>query len=165
MIIRLAEYMDLFAINEIYNQAIDNRISTADLFHISIEDRIKWFDEHNSELFPILVAEIGDDIVGWISLSPYRKGREGLKSNAEVSYYIHNDFQKQGIGSILMTEILELAKKLNYRNIFAILIDQNIGSIKLLEKFSFQRWAFLPNFVEIDGKIYNHVYYGLEIGN
>ena len=163
MIIRLAEYMDLFAINEIYNQAIDNRISTADLSHITIEDRIKWFDGHNSELFPILVAEIGGEVVGWISLSPYRKGREGLKANVEVSYYIHNDYQKQGIASKLMAEMICYSRKLNYRNLFAILIDANIGSIKLLEKFSFQKWAFLPEFVEIDGNIYNHVYYGLKI--
>ena len=163
MEIRCAEIGDLKIIIEIYNQAIDTRISTADLVHINYLDRRDWFFEHTPEQFPILVAEIESKVVGWISLSPYRKGREGLKKNAEISYYIHNDFQKRGIGSILMTEMLELAKKLNYRNIFAILIDQNIGSIKLLEKFSYHRWAFLPNFVEIDGKIYNHVYYGLEI--
>ena len=163
MKIRFAEIDDLRTIVEIYNQAIDTRISTADLVHINYLDRRDWFYEHTPNQFPILVAVIENQIVGWISLSPYRKGREGLKNNAEISYYIHNDFQKRGIGTILMTEMLKLAKKLNYRNIFAILIDANIGSIKLLEKFSFQRWAFLPNFVEIDCKIYNHVYYGLEI--
>lgn len=163
MIIRFAHIVDLKSIVEIYNQAIDTRISTADLIHINPNDRKDWFNEHTPEQFPILVAEIDGQIVGWISLSSYRKGREGLRHNAEISYYIHNDFQKRGIGTNLMNNMLVLAKKLNYRNIFAILIDENIASIKLLEKFSFQKWAFLPNFVEIDGNIYNHVYYGLEL--
>ena len=163
MTVRLANINDLEAIIEIYNQAIDNRISTADLFHINPSDRNEWFMEHTKDKFPILVAEVENHVVGWISLSPYRKGRGGLKYNAEISYYIHNMFQKRGIGSTLMSEMLKLARELDYRNIFAILIDENIGSIKLLEKFSFERWAFLPNFVEIDGNIYNHLYYGLQL--
>ncbi|MEZ5023664.1 MAG: hypothetical protein R2728_10480 [Chitinophagales bacterium] len=48
--------------------------------------------------FPIYVLEIDGKVIGWISLSAYRKGRNALRYNAEVSYYIHQDFQQQGFG-------------------------------------------------------------------
>ncbi len=163
MVIRIAEYSDLNSINNIYNQAVDNRISTADLEYISMLSRIEWYNNHSSDSYPILVAVIDNDVVGWASLSPYRKGRGALVGNVEVSYYIHNQFQRMGIGSKLLSNIIEFAIKLNYKNIFAILISENKGSIRLLEKFNFKKWAVLPEFVEIDGNVYDHLYYGLRL--
>ena len=163
MIIRVAELNDLSQIDEIYNQAIDIRCATGDTQYLSAEERLIWFNAHPSGKYPILVAESDSKVIGWISLSPYRKGREGLKSTVEVSYYIHNDFKRQGIGSVLLNKILQIAENIGYKTIIAILFQTNVGSVKLLEKYGFLFWGILPDVVEIDSKIYSHVYYGLKI--
>jgi len=56
--------------------------------------------------------------------------------------------------------MMKTAKKLGYKTIFAIVLDKNIGSTKLLEKNNFEKWGFLPEVAEIDGKNLGHVYYG-----
>jgi phosphinothricin acetyltransferase len=142
--IRVANYNDLFAINEIYNQAIDTKSSTADLVHISITERIKWFDEHSDSKYPVFVYQIDDKVVGWMSVSPYRKGRKALDSVVEVSYYLDKNYQRRGIGSNFIEYILNKSSKYSFKFIICIILEINTGSIKLLEKFGFERWAYLP---------------------
>jgi phosphinothricin acetyltransferase len=44
-----------------------------------------------------------------------------------------------------------------------MLIQNNEGSIKLLEKFGFERWGCMPEIVEFKGDKFDHLYYGLHI--
>ncbi|MBP9718224.1 N-acetyltransferase [Candidatus Gracilibacteria bacterium] len=162
ILIRDAVEKDLKEIVEIYNQAIVAKISTSDIATFNVEDKREWFEEFSKE-YPILVAEYEGKVVGWISISPYRKGREGLKNTIMVSYYVHNEYKRKGVGDKLLKEMLERSKALGYKNIFGIIFDINIGSIKLLEKNGFKRWALLPDVVEIEGRIYSHLYLGRKI--
>ena len=161
--IRYASKKDLKEIVEIFNQAIRNRTSTGYLTEVTIEERKEWFFEHIQEKYPILVAELNKKIVGWINIDPYRKGRKAFKKTAEVSCFVHNEFKRKGIGEMLLHTMMQTAKKLGYKTIFAIVLDQNIGSRKLLEKNNFEQWALLPDVAEIDRKILSHVYYGKKL--
>jgi L-amino acid N-acyltransferase YncA len=102
MKIRIAQQADLAQIVEIYNQAVASRAATADLDPIEPGDRVQWFEEHAPEKYPVYVAEVDDKVVGWCSLSPYRRGRMALRYTAEISYYIHEDHRRTGIGSALV---------------------------------------------------------------
>lgn len=161
--IREIALKDLAAVNVIYNQAVNASFQTADTKPISDLDRLQWLEAHQLDNFPIYVLEIDGKVIGWISLSAYRKGRNALRYNAEVSYYIHQDFQQQGYGSQLLTFIIKKAKALNFKTLFAILLDRNTASIKLLEKIGFEKWGVLPNVADFDGMECSHLYYGLRI--
>ncbi|MBN1599283.1 MAG: N-acetyltransferase [Bacteroidales bacterium] len=161
--IKNAKYNDLKEIVEIYNQAIRTRHSIGFLNEFKVDERTDWFMEHDQGRYPILVARYDKKVVGWVSLSPYRKGRQAFNKAVEVSYFIHEDFQKMGIGTLLLKEILHIARRLSYKNVVAIIFDINLGSVKLLEKFGFERWGFLPDIAEIDGVKINHCYYGLKL--
>jgi L-amino acid N-acyltransferase YncA len=163
LFIRLAQAKDLIAINDIYNQAIDTRCSTGDHSHVTIEQRESWFISHNPEKYPVLVCENNNEVIGWVCLSPYRHGRTGFKYTIEVSYYVSNNHKKKGIGSLLLEAIILKAKELNYKTMIAMLFETNTGSVKLLEKYGFQKWGCLYNVIEIDDIKYNHLYYGLKI--
>lgn len=165
MKIRLANRKDLIQINEIYNQSIPSKSSTADLDPITIEERQKWFKQHNNYKYPVFVAELGDKISGWISLSPYRPGRMALQYTAEVSYYIHQDYQSKGIGIKLLDFVINNSYKYQIKNLIAILLEHNVPSIKLLEKFGFEKWGLMPDIVNFSGEEYGHLYYGLRINN
>lgn len=119
--IRLASLKDLNRIIEIYNQAVKTKSSTADINPIKVKDRINWFKEHKQEKHPIYVAETEGKVVGWISLSQYRKKREALKYSAEISYYIDNDYQKKGIGTKLVDYIIKQSVILGIKNLVAII--------------------------------------------
>ncbi len=161
--IRCASEKDLIEIVEIFNQAIRTRTSTGYLKEVTVEDREEWFFEHIQEKYPILIAEKNNKIVGWISIDPYRKGRKAFEKTVEVSFFVHNDYRRKGIGDQLLRRMMETAKKLGYSIIFAIVLDKNIGSRKQLEKNNFEQWAFLPDVAEIDGNTLSHVYYGKKL--
>lgn len=158
--IRPATLADLPRIVEIYNQAILKKGLTADLDVQKVEDKQSWFESHVPERYPIFVAVKGDEILGWVSLSPYREGRKALAKTTEVSLYLEEKFIGQGIGSALMQQVLADAKQLGYNNIIAILIANNEKSIGLFTKFKFLQWGLLPNIVEIGEERFNHCIYG-----
>lgn len=162
--IRHAVPADLSAIAEIYNQAIAYGGCTADTFPPGESYWQMLLDEHPAEYFPLLVAGYNGKVVGWLSISPYRKGRHGLRFTAEVSYYVHTDFQSRGIGSMLMQEALDMASVLGLKTYIAILLDANQASIRLLERYGFARWAHLPGVADFEGREMGQYYYGRRLG-
>lgn len=163
MSIKLAEYKDLEALVEIYNQAIETHRCTADMDTFSVEERISWFEEHQSLEYPIYVYEVDNRVVGYLYFTGYRPGRRAMRYTAEISYYIHNDYQRQGIGTKMMEFAIEKSKEMNLKNLIAILLEWNIPSLRLLEKFGFKEWGYLPQIAYFDGKVCSHLYYGLKI--
>jgi L-amino acid N-acyltransferase len=164
MSIRLAEYKDLEAVVEIYNQAILTHRSTADMDTFLAKEKITWFEEHLQSLdYPIYVYEVDAKVVGYLYFTGYRPGRRAMRYISEISYYIHNDYQRQGIGTKLMTFAIEKGKELNLKNLVAILLEWNIPSLKLLKKFGFEEWGCMPGIADFDGEICSHMYYGLKI--
>jgi len=163
MNIRIAERKDLEAIVEIYNQAISAGQKTADLTPFATDDRKQWFEGHPPDKHPIIVAEEKEQVVGYLTLSAYRSGRNALRHTAEVSFFIHFEYHRQGIASSLLNYAIEICPTLKIKTLFAILLDSNQGSISLLEKFGFEKWGHMPRVAEFDGVEVGHLYYGLRI--
>lgn len=161
--IRKATIDDLARLTEIYNQAIESRNATADIEPLTTEQRKPWLKEHLTLRTPAYVFTADGQVVGYCTLSAYRAGRKGLESVAEVSYYIDRRYHRRGIGSLLLAHAIQEAKKLGYRNLLAILLSCNAGSIALLEKHGFKNWGTLPGLVRIDDRVYDHLYYGLNL--
>ena len=163
MKIRSAKREDLEMIAEIYNQAIAAGQKTADISPITAGERQSWFEDHAPSQYPILVAEKSGAVVGYLTISPYRPGRAALRHTAELSYYTHFDHHHQGIASRLVAHAIELSSSLQIKTFFAILMDSNEGSIRLLEKFGFAKWGHMPRVAEFDGIEVGHLYYGLRL--
>lgn len=160
--IRIAQPPDLESIVSIYNFAVRSKFETADTRELQWPKRISWFNSHD-ENYPIFIYKTDGKIAGWISLSPYRPGRKALRYTVEISYYVHPDFKRQGIGSKLLLHALEEARKRKYKSIFAIILDRNIASIQLLIKNGFSKWGHLPGIADFDGEECGQVYYGVRL--
>ncbi len=161
--IRKIEIRDIEAVNEIYNQAVIAKYQTADTEIISLNDRKKWFLDHDMDTYPVFVYEEQQQVVGWVSISPYREGRKALRYTAEVSYYIHKAWQRKGLGSQLLKYAVDKAPEYGFKTLVAILLGANSGSIHLLEKFNFEKWGVLPDAADFDGDECDHLYYGLRL--
>lgn len=163
MNIRIASFDDIEAMVDIYNQAIAAGQKTADITPVTAEDREKWFENHTPDRYPILVAEKDNVIIGYLTISAYRPGRMALRYTAEVSYYVHFEHHRKGIASKLLQRAVGMCPSLQIKTLFAILLDSNQGSIKLLEKYGFEKWGHMPRVAEFDGIEAGHLYYGLRI--
>ena len=163
MLIRLAHIDDLPAIVEIYNQSIPSQQFTGDTRPLRVEDRITWFHEHRADEHPIFVADADGQVAGWCSLSAYRPGRAALRFTAEISYYIGYAYHRQGVGTALVEHALAACPALGIHHLFAIVLEGNQASLRLLEKMGFAQWGYLPRVANFDGKEVGHLYYGRHV--
>ncbi len=158
--VRIANQNDWKRIIEIYNHAVLEKGKTADTELQTVEGKQDWLSQHLPPKHIILLAEIDSQIVGWCSLSPHRPGRKALEKTAEISYYVDNNYRKLGIASALINSAIETAKENGINNLFGILLDVNLVSVTILEKFGFKKWGHLPNIAEIDGETCGQFIYG-----
>ncbi len=158
--IRLAGIDDLESVVGIYNQAIAAGFQTAFTDPVTVADRLSWFNDHMNPAYPLFVFESDGVVLGWLSISPYRSGRAALRYCVEVSYFVHRDHQKKGIGSRLLAHAIEACTALQYRTMVAIILDKNNPSVKLMERAGFEQWGYLPGVADFDGVVCGHVYYG-----
>ena len=140
--IRSATETDCPVINDIYNYYVDTSTCTYQIAWTSAEERVEWFRSHTSRQ-PIFVAEISGRVVGWASLSPFRP-REGYRHTVENSIYIHPEFQRRGLGAILLERLIASATELGYHAIIAGVDGEQTASIRIHEKYGFKTVGILP---------------------
>lgn len=163
MNIRLAVDQDLARINEIYNQAVRQGFCTAHLFPLSMEDSKDWFRTFNPDQFPVFVAVLQGQVVGWVSLGAYRQDRHALAHVAEVSYYVDENLRGRGMGSSLLGHAIGKAPQFGFSVLIAILLSKNPASIALLNKHGFSCWGSMPGIARIGDQQADHLYYGLKL--
>jgi len=161
--IRFANSSDLAEIVIIFNQAVRARVNGS-LQEETVESRSNWFNSFNQNNYPIYVAEQNNRVVGYCYLSPYRSGRQAMNKVAEISYYIDYNYHKQGIASVLIEHTINDCQRVNKNSLLAILLDKNIPSISILEKFGFKKWGYYPDIIDLDGQICSQLIYGLKLG-
>ncbi|MBT4817008.1 MAG: N-acetyltransferase [Lentisphaerae bacterium] len=161
--IRLARTDDLAEIVTIYNQAILLKSATADTSPVSVQSREQWLADHRPETYPVYVSTQDEAVTGWCSLSPYRPGREALRFTAEVSYYVHEVWRRQGIGRALLQHAVDECPRLGLKTLFALLLEINTPSVALLESLGFGRWGFMPGVADFDGSECGHLVYGRRV--
>jgi L-amino acid N-acyltransferase len=160
--IRFAKHSDLPCLVNIYNQAIVTHRATADTVPFTETERLPWFEGHSVEKHPIYVCVMNGKVTGYLSVSSYRN-RPALSRTAEISYYVDASWQGKGVGSALMEYALSDALRIDKHIFLAIVLEWNAGSIRLLEKFGFKKWGYLPDVAELDGKLCGQFYYGRNI--
>jgi L-amino acid N-acyltransferase YncA len=147
---------------EIYNQAIIDGFSTADMETYAAEDKLQWFLSHD-DLHPIYVVIVENLVIGWISLSAYRPGRKALEKVREVSGYLDSAYRSLGLGTKLMQFIIDLGPSLGVEHLLGILLSKNQKSIALVEKTGFELWGRMPGIADFDGVKCDHLYYGKKV--
>ncbi|MFH1161084.1 MAG: N-acetyltransferase family protein [bacterium] len=163
--IRLAGPTDWQGIIAIYNQGIEDGFCTAITERLTVETFKPWLEIHDGSNFPIFIAEKGDKMLGWCSLSPYRPGRQALRKTGEISYYMDRTVRGQGVGKRLIKQTLEQAAKYGLYNLIAVLLDVNTVSVRLLERFGFKRWGHFPRTVDFGDTICGQFIYGKNLAD
>jgi phosphinothricin acetyltransferase len=134
--IRPATESDLVAINDIYNHYVHHSTCTYQEEPEPLENRRVWFSHHGDE-HPVIVAELSGQVVGWGSLSPYH-ARSAYRHTVENSVYVHQQYQRRGIGSLLLQDLIARARNLGHRAIIAGIDAGQPASVALHAKFHFE---------------------------
>lgn len=158
--IKLANSEHYEAVIDIYNQAVRTGVQTADTDEISVEDKIAWLELHDGKHYSIYVSCEDEKVLGYLALSPYRNGRTAFYHTAEISCYLDNQKQGEGLGSNLIEYAISNCPALKFNNLIAILLSCNTASIALLEKFGFERWGLMPNIAKLEIDSADHLYFG-----
>ena len=135
MILRQAEFKDLLAITNIYNDAVLNTTATFDIEPKTVLQMTDWLSAHN-EKYCVIVCEINNEIAGWASLTSY-SDRTAYDRTAEFSIYLHPNFKGQKLSKPLMEYCLQQGIKHGVKAVLARITEGNDISIKLHEHFGF----------------------------
>ena len=137
LVIRRATLKDLPSVTEIYNDAILTTTVTFDTQPKTSQEQIAWFEKHK-EKFPIMVAEDGQKILGWASLSPW-SDRCAYADTAENSVYVDKNARGRGIGRSLLKEIVSEGQRLGLHTIIARIAGESEASVRLHESVGFSK--------------------------
>jgi len=147
---RIARFDDLPAIVAIYNSTVPSRQVTADTEPIAVESRHAWFHDHAPDRRPLWVAERDGEVAGWMSFSNFY-GRPAYSGTAELSIYIAESARGQGLGQYFLAEAIRFAPEVKVHTLLGFIFGHNTPSLKLFEKFGFERWAHMPRVANLDG--------------
>jgi phosphinothricin acetyltransferase len=147
---RIARRGDLPEIVGIYNSTVPSRLVTADTEPVSVESRVRWFEEHRADRRPLWVAEGDGRILGWLSFSSFY-GRPAYDRTAEISVYVRETARKRGVATYLLTEALARAPSLGLDTLLGFIFGHNLASLALFGKFGFREWGKLPRVAVLDG--------------
>lgn len=123
---------DWESVAKIYQQGIDSHIAT---FQTSVAPYEEFRSSHLD--FGALVAVSENRVVGWIALSPTSR-RSCYKGVVEISIYIADGYRGIGIGRLLLSRELEIAKAKGVWTLQSVVLDQNTASYHLHKNLGFR---------------------------
>ncbi len=163
MIIRKAQICDLEQLLEIYNYEVENGVATFDTDKRTLDEWRDWYNEHNKDNHPLLVAEIDGVCVGYATLSGF-SARKAYDATVELSVYVSVNSRKTGVATALMNSILEFARNdKNTHLVVSIITGENQVSKKIHKSFGFELCGTIREAGYKFGRYLDVDYYRLEV--
>jgi L-amino acid N-acyltransferase YncA len=159
--IRSATLADISSIARIYNEAVVERIATADTEPRDIEDRSHWFGQFDDR-HPIWVDERNGKVVSYGNLFRYSP-KDGYRFAAENSVYVGADSRGKGFGRAMLVHVLAEAQRLGFCYMLARIFAHNEASLKLHASLGFKELGVQRRIVNMDDRWYDVVLMDLEI--
>ncbi len=130
--IRAATASDLTAITDIYAHAVLNGTASYEYDPPSSEEMEKRFAAITGGGFPYLVATVDGRVSGYAYASHFRT-RPAYRFSVEDSIYVAPDAQGQGLGTLLLGELIARCEAMGFRQMIAVIGDGavNLASARL----------------------------------
>lgn len=129
MHVRSATVEDAPSILEIYNHEVLTSTVTFDLVPRTLAEQELWITDR-SGAHVVLVVEDDGEVVGFGALSQYRE-RAGYATTVEDSVYVHEDHRGQGVGRLLLAELVDRATAHGFHALMAKVVGDHQASINL----------------------------------
>jgi phosphinothricin acetyltransferase len=139
MEVKIRSYKDNDAesIVAILNYYIVNSTAIYDYDLRTVNQQLTLFEDKLKKGFPIIVASIENRVVGFGYYSEFRF-REAYKFTVEHSVYVQPNEHANGIGSLLLKSLIDLAKQQNLHTMIGVIDSENQSSINFHKQFGFE---------------------------
>jgi phosphinothricin acetyltransferase len=97
---------------------------------------MQWFEDKLAKKFPVIVADYNGVAVGFGSYGTFRE-KIGYQYTVEHSVYVAEAFIGKGIGKLLLSHLIQLAKDEGYHTMIGGIDAANTGSIAFHKKLGF----------------------------
>lgn len=144
--IRSLEPNDWGRVREIYEQGIASGHATFETQAPSWED---WDDAHLASVR--LVADVGGIVLGWAALS-HVSDRCVYGGVGEVSVYVDEEGRGQGIGTALMSALVDASEVAGIWTLQAGIFPENRASVRAHEKVGFRTVGKREKLGKMDGR-------------
>jgi len=127
----------------ILNEAIATSTALYDYRPRPLASMETWFDLKEKGRFPVIGAvDAAGSLQGFASYGQFRTW-PAYKYSVEHSLYVARAHQGRGIGTVLLEQILERARRQGYHNVIGGIDAENAASIALHERFGFVRCGLI----------------------
>ena len=92
---------------------------------------------------PHIVAEQDGVVVGYAFAVPFRK-RPAYRYTIKHSIYVHPEHLHQGIGTKLMSALIDSCAAAGFRQMIGYIDGANVASLAIHERFGFRQVGVLP---------------------
>jgi len=140
VMVRAAVEGDLPAMLAIYNDAVLTTTAIWNDSLVDLDNRRQWLEGRRRQRYPVLVATLGDAIVGYASFGDFR-AFDGYRFTVENSVYVAEKARRQGAASALLAALIEEARALGKHVMVAGIAGDNDISIRLHAKYGFVETA------------------------
>ncbi len=128
---------DAPAINSIYNHYVRTSTATFDVVETNLDQRLAWLRSHGDD-HPVLVVARDGEVVAWGSLTRWAS-RCAWRHTVEVSTYVDPAAVGAGIGPLLLTELVKVARERGHHAVIAQISADNEPSLKMGARAGFER--------------------------
>ena len=129
LLIRPSTPADLPAITAIYGRNVLNGTGTFELDAPDKAEMARRRDDVLSKALPWIVIERGGEVLGFAYANHFRP-RKAYRFCLEDSLYLADDAKGQGLGRLLLAELMARCEALGARQMLAVIGDStNLGSI------------------------------------
>jgi phosphinothricin acetyltransferase len=143
VLVRDAEQADMGAILSIYTHFVLRSCCSFEEVPPTLEEMQARRARAVARGLPYLVAVADDEIVGYTYAGPFRP-RSAYRYTIEDSIYVAPTVGRRGIGSVLLSSLVERCTNLGYRRMIGVVGDSaNQASIALHRKVGFRQEGVL----------------------
>lgn len=143
--VRAARPSDAEALCAIYNHEVLHTTATFDLVPRSLDDQVQWLAARSGAFSAVVAVDSAEAdpatgeaaVVGFAALSPYRE-RAAYRTSVEDSVYVRRDRGGEGIGTLLLDSLLDLAESSGFHAVFARIEASGIASRALHARCGFE---------------------------
>ncbi len=127
---RLATPNDAEALRTIYNAEVVGSTVTFDMVPRTTEEQLAWLADHRGPHPAIVAVDDDDSVAGFASVSPYRS-RPAYSTTVEDSVYVDQRFRGQGVGKLLLVDLVELSRAHGFHAMMARIVGGHEVSVAL----------------------------------
>jgi phosphinothricin acetyltransferase len=143
--IRPSHPEDLDAIAAIYAHAVCTGTGSFEIEPPDTAEMARRRSEVLTNGLPYLVAETAAGVMGYAYASPFRP-RPAYRFSVENSVYVHADARGQGMGTLLLAELIARCTDWGARQMLAVIGDStNKGSVALHTRLGFSPAGHFQN--------------------